>query len=184
MQAFQFLAQKPPHRIMDGQSLQLWQGFARGVEEQEALERVLAGHLADAGFPFADGCLGGRLLGDCPQQRDGLRGVQAAGRKGLSDDCQWRGDTFRSVHFICYYCKYSMTRASFQHALEEILDVPRASLKETDGRDTLPNWTSLADVQILTTIESEFGLEPDVGLLGAETIGDLMRVLDDRGVFT
>jgi acyl carrier protein len=77
-----------------------------------------------------------------------------------------------------------MTRASFQHALEEILDVPRASLKETESRDTLPDWTSLADVQILTMIESEFGLEPDVELLGAETIGDLMRVLDDRGVFT
>ena len=42
-------------------------------------------------MPLADRRLGGRLLGDCPQQRDGLRGVQAAGRKGLSDDCQWLG---------------------------------------------------------------------------------------------
>ena len=77
-----------------------------------------------------------------------------------------------------------MTRTSFQQALEEILDVPRLSLKDTDSRDTLPGWTSIADVHILTMIEAEFGLEPDAELLGAETIGGLIGILEDRGAFT
>ncbi len=77
-----------------------------------------------------------------------------------------------------------MTRSSFQNVLEEILDVPRGSLMDSAGRDSLPSWTSLADVQILTAIQEEFGLEPDVDLLGAETIGDLFRALEQHAVFS
>lgn len=77
-----------------------------------------------------------------------------------------------------------MTRSAFQNAMEEILDVPRGSLKESDSRDSLENWSSLADVQILTTINTELGLEPDAELLGAETVGDLFRTLEHRGAFS
>jgi hypothetical protein len=76
-----------------------------------------------------------------------------------------------------------MTKAAFQSALEEIFDVPRGSLQSTDSRDTIEGWTSLADVQVLTTISTEFGLEADAGLLQAETIGELLQVLQDRGAF-
>ena len=77
----------------------------------------------------------------------------------------------------------SMTRAAFQNALADILDVPRNSLRETDTRDTLASWTSLADVRILSMINTEFGLEPDAELLGAESIGDLLHELDRRQTF-
>jgi acyl carrier protein len=76
-----------------------------------------------------------------------------------------------------------MTKTAFQNALEEIFDVPRGSLQLTDSRDTVEAWTSLADVQVLTTISSEFGLEPDADLLQAETVGDLLQVLQDKGAF-
>lgn len=73
-----------------------------------------------------------------------------------------------------------MTRSSFQNVLEEIFDVPRGSLRESDSRDTIENWTSVADVQIFTTISSEFGIEPDADLLQAETVGELLQVLESR----
>ena len=67
--------------------------------------------------------------------------------------------------------------------LEEIFDVPAGSLKKTDTRDTIEAWTSLADVQILSTITSECGIEPDEDLLNAETVGDLLAVLEAKGAF-
>ena len=77
-----------------------------------------------------------------------------------------------------------MTRSGFKDALEEILQVPRGSLQDTDSRDTVTGWTSIADVQILTTITSEFGMEPDMELLEAETIGALLDALEARNAFS
>lgn len=77
-----------------------------------------------------------------------------------------------------------MTRSGFKSALEEILKVPRGSLQESDSRDTVASWSSIADVQILTTVTSEFGLEPDVALLEAETISDLLDALEAKNAFS
>jgi hypothetical protein len=77
-----------------------------------------------------------------------------------------------------------MTRSAFKIALEEILATPPGSLKDSDSRDTVATWSSLADVQILTSITSEFGLEPDAQLLEAETVGELLEILDSRDVFS
>jgi acyl carrier protein len=72
------------------------------------------------------------------------------------------------------------TRAQFTSALEDILSVPRGQLQETDTRDTVPGWSSIVDVQILAYISSEFGVEPDAELLAADSIGDLIRTLEER----
>ena len=77
-----------------------------------------------------------------------------------------------------------MTRSAFKTALEEILQMPRGSLKESDSRETVASWSSIADVQILTTITSEFGLEPDMALLEAETVADLLDALDTKSAFS
>jgi acyl carrier protein len=76
-----------------------------------------------------------------------------------------------------------MTRFAFLFLLEDILGVPRGSLKESDTRDTIAGWSSIADVQILTSIASEFGIEPDAPLMEAESIGDLLCVLEGRSAF-
>ena len=76
-----------------------------------------------------------------------------------------------------------MTESAFRGAVEEILGTPRGSLRDTDTRDTVENWSSIADVQLFTLITSEFGLEPDEAILGAESIGDLTEVLSQRHVF-
>jgi hypothetical protein len=77
-----------------------------------------------------------------------------------------------------------MTRSAFKIALEEILAAPPGSLKESDSRETVATWSSLADVQILTSITSEFGLDPDAQILEAETVGELLEILDRRDVFS
>jgi hypothetical protein len=76
-----------------------------------------------------------------------------------------------------------MTRSGFLRAMEEILGVPARTLREEDSRDTIAEWTSLADVQIFALIASDFGIEPDSEVIEAETVGDLLRVLQGRGVF-
>lgn len=76
-----------------------------------------------------------------------------------------------------------MTRRAFQNTLEDILDVPRNTLNDSWSRDTLESWTSVADMKIFTAITAEFGVEPDGDLLGAETIGDLLGVLEARHLF-
>jgi acyl carrier protein len=76
-----------------------------------------------------------------------------------------------------------MTRSSFQSALEEILDVPPGSLQESDTRDTVAGWTSVADIQILATVSGEFGIEADGELIEAETVRDLLDALEARGAF-
>jgi acyl carrier protein len=77
-----------------------------------------------------------------------------------------------------------MTRSGFKTSLEEILGVPAGALQDSDSRDTIATWSSVADVQILTSITSEFGLEPDAELLEAETVGDLLGILESRGIFS
>ena len=76
-----------------------------------------------------------------------------------------------------------MTATAFRNSLEEIFGAPRGSLKDSDTRDTVEGWTSLADVQVLSVISSEFGIEPDADILEAESTGDLIRVLHDKGAF-
>lgn len=77
-----------------------------------------------------------------------------------------------------------MTCSSFHAVLEDILQMPHGALKESDSRATIGTWSSLADVQILTVVSSEFGIEPDAALMEAETVGDLIRLLQARNAFS
>jgi acyl carrier protein len=76
-----------------------------------------------------------------------------------------------------------MTRSGFKTSLEEILGVPSGTLKDSDTRDTIITWSSVADVQILTSVSSEFGVEADAEFMEAESIGDLLEILENQGVF-
>lgn len=76
-----------------------------------------------------------------------------------------------------------MTRLGFLRAMEETLGVATRSLREDASRETIAQWNSLADVQIFSLITSEFGIEPDDELIEAETVGELLQALQDRGAF-
>jgi len=77
-----------------------------------------------------------------------------------------------------------MTRSSFLRAMEEILGAATRSLREEDSRETVAQWTSLADVKIFALITSEFGVDADDELIAAETVGDLLRILQNHGCFS
>jgi hypothetical protein len=76
-----------------------------------------------------------------------------------------------------------MTKTAFRSLVEEILSVEPGSLRDTDTREGIKNWTSLADVQILTVMASDLGLEEDAELIEYETIGELLTLLEQRGAF-
>ena len=75
----------------------------------------------------------------------------------------------------------AMTKTSFRTLLEEILRVPPGGLSDADSRESVENWSSLADVEILTVISSELGL--DAELLEYETVGELFAQLEERQAF-
>ena len=76
-----------------------------------------------------------------------------------------------------------MTRLDFQMAVEEILGLSRGALKDSDSRNTIESWSSLADLQIVALDSSESEVEPDAELMEAETFGELLRVLDAKNAF-
>jgi hypothetical protein len=76
-----------------------------------------------------------------------------------------------------------MTKTAFRSIVEEILSVDPGSLRDTDTREGIENWTSLADVQIMTVMASDLGLEEDAELVEYETFGELLDLLEQRGAF-
>jgi hypothetical protein len=68
--------------------------------------------------------------------------------------------------------------------LEEILSVPPGSLQDSDTRDSVQDWSSLVDVQIMTVIGSELALDEDPELMAFDSVGELLHELDQRSAFT
>jgi hypothetical protein len=77
-----------------------------------------------------------------------------------------------------------MTRAAFRSMLEEILAVSPGSLQDSDTRDTVSEWSSLVDVQIMTVIGSELALGEDPELMAFDSVGELLDELELRSAFT
>jgi hypothetical protein len=76
-----------------------------------------------------------------------------------------------------------MTRGAFRTIIEEIMGAPAGSLRDSDTRETVADWSSLADVQILALIASELRLDEDPELLSYESVGELLDELERRGAF-
>lgn len=76
-----------------------------------------------------------------------------------------------------------MTRGEFLFGLEEILGVPKRTLRQEDDRTSVQQWSSLADVKIFSFIDNSLGIEADDELIEAATVGDLLRILESRGAF-
>jgi acyl carrier protein len=77
-----------------------------------------------------------------------------------------------------------MTRAAFVATLEGILGVGPGALQTTDTRESVPGWSSLTDVNILTVVFSELGIEAEEELLDYKSVGELLDILDGHGAFS
>jgi hypothetical protein len=75
------------------------------------------------------------------------------------------------------------TSSDFVSTLEDLFGVPAQSLREEDSRETVAEWSSLADVQMFALIKSDLGIEPDAEIIEAETVGHLLQILRSRGAF-
>ena len=80
-----------------------------------------------------------------------------------------------------------MTRSQFRRLLEDLFRMDLGTLKDSDTRDSILEWSSLVDVQILTAISSEMGVEPDADFLeeftACDTVGNLFELLERKGAF-
>jgi hypothetical protein len=77
-----------------------------------------------------------------------------------------------------------MTKPAFLRTLEEILGTAPGQLQATDTRQTIPGWSSLIDVTILTVIFSELGIEAENDLLDYQSVGDLLGILERLNAFS
>lgn len=77
-----------------------------------------------------------------------------------------------------------MTKHEFRRLVEEILVVSGGSLSDSDSRQTVPGWSSLADVQIFSVIENDLGISADDELFEAQTLGDLLQAIERRHGFS
>ncbi len=77
-----------------------------------------------------------------------------------------------------------MTKAEFRKTLEDLIAPDSGSLKDSDTRDTVENWSSLVDVQIFAIIASDLGLEPDDEITNYTSVGELLEILDRRKIFS
>jgi len=68
--------------------------------------------------------------------------------------------------------------------LEEILSVAPGLLQDSDTRETVEEWSSLVDVQIMTVIGSELALDDDPELMSFDSVGELLAELEQRNAFT
>ena len=76
-----------------------------------------------------------------------------------------------------------MTRIEFQNAVEDLFKVPHGSLNDSDTRDSVEGWESFIEVDLVNLIEKEFGIEAESEILEQDTFGDLVRLLESKGVF-
>jgi acyl carrier protein len=77
-----------------------------------------------------------------------------------------------------------MTRSAFLSTLEDILGLASGALRTTDTRESVPGWSSLTDVTILTVVFSELGIEAEDDLLDYKSVGELLDILDRRNAFS
>ena len=70
-----------------------------------------------------------------------------------------------------------------EELLRTALNDDALSLEDETRFDELPDWDSVAFINVLFSLESAFGTQLDPGALGAiETIGGLKGYLAERGV--
>ena len=76
-----------------------------------------------------------------------------------------------------------MTRSDFLAQLAEVLGKPRGDLSESDSRETVEGWSSIADVQILSLVQEQLGVDGQLELLEVQTVGELLDALEEQGAF-
>jgi acyl carrier protein len=76
-----------------------------------------------------------------------------------------------------------MKTEAFVAMLEDVLRVPKGSLRMEDGPKTVETWDSLGGVTILAVIDQELHFEPSDELVSkSSTVGHIIEVLKSQGL--
>lgn len=71
---------------------------------------------------------------------------------------------------------------SLEGLLAGLLDLPETEIDDATGRDTAPEWTSLAHVRVVTGVERAFGVVLTTReITEVTTVGRLRAVLREKG---
>jgi hypothetical protein len=76
-----------------------------------------------------------------------------------------------------------MTRNGFRELIADFLGVSASELPDTTEKESVESWSSLVDVQIATVIQTELGAEPTAEMLEADTVGNLLNLLESAKLF-
>ncbi|NBE97998.1 acyl carrier protein [Nonomuraea sp. KC401] len=67
--------------------------------------------------------------------------------------------------------------------LADHLDVPATDITDDTGPDNLASWTSLAHIELITAVESVYGVRfTSYEIQSIATVGSLRGALRDKGV--
>ena len=73
------------------------------------------------------------------------------------------------------------TLEKIQEFLRDILDLPTLELKPTTTAREVPGWDSLAHVNLVTSLEAEYGIRFSVAeLTRIKNIGDMVTMIDQK----
>lgn len=74
-----------------------------------------------------------------------------------------------------------MTKAEFILLLDELMELPRGTLKGAEMLGSLSQWDSLASVGFIALVDRHLGMAADPGkIAAAETVDDLLALVKDK----
>lgn len=72
----------------------------------------------------------------------------------------------------------NVTGEQFIQKLEETLDIPSGTIRETDRLDGLEGWDSIAVISVMAMIEYSYDVTVDPDAMAqCQTVGDLFRLV-------
>ena len=74
-----------------------------------------------------------------------------------------------------------MDKKLFVERVEEALREPAGSLAETSRLRDMAGWDSIGFLAVIAVIDEHYGVTLDpAGIISSETVGDLMRLVQDE----
>ncbi|MDH2909999.1 MAG: acyl carrier protein [Candidatus Eremiobacteraeota bacterium] len=71
----------------------------------------------------------------------------------------------------------------FVNLISEILRIPPKEVVDAAGMDDIGTWDSLSHMQLIITIESEYGIELSAEeIVGMRTVGKIRELLHSKGI--
>lgn len=76
-----------------------------------------------------------------------------------------------------------MAKPALCEVVARALRVPATSVSDASSPETLPRWSSLHHLDLITQIEDVYGVRFSTGdIVRAKSVGDIRRLLREKGI--